>query len=503
MQQPTHFTFFQQKYQIIILFLTSYLVLLKSFVGFAQEGKHDYLHYVQTFADTLLSTGLDEYGPVATPMWAAVIDARNRSVPIRGVPPTQGVRPHDRAVGGSNYYHDVVTLSVFDQLTELTGNPKYRDAAQNYSQAFLERAQHPETGLLGWGEHLYYHFFTDTVTIAENRILNQRAYFQMPHELIAWTPPWPRLWALDSSRTKRAIEGLEYHFTGPDPQTNLFNRHAVWNKTVYQQVIMPWIKHSALYAYSYAFLYQHTGNEAWKEKCWQIGTLYWNLRDHRTDLVFGCLYHANEPKAGKRAGLSGTALYTYWLYKAGQLSNTDKMKQQAITLLTAYDRHGWNNEHQKYYKELLLDGSPPEDASWATPWKVGYGSSSLLTLGRVAAYIAEQEATEKLLPIIEKALAVTNGQPLPEVYTAQNLGEAIQANLDGYQLTGNSAYLDKAQQYADTAVEHLWKEGLFIRQKGDSYYEAKLGVGDLLGGLLRLHCTLNETANSESADWSF
>ncbi|MGB3585253.1 MAG: hypothetical protein WBA23_01880 [Tunicatimonas sp.] len=458
---------------------------------------------MQTFADTLLSVGLDAYGPVTTPMWAGVIDTRDRTVPIRGVPPTEGVRPHDRSVGGANYYHDVVTLAVFDQLTEVTGDDQYQQAAHDYSEAFLERAQHPETGLFGWGEHLYYSFFTDTVSVAEDRLINFRPGFRMPHELIAWTPPWTRLYAIDSTRTRRAIEGLKYHFNGPDVQTHLFNRHAVWNSVEYQQEVMPWIKHAALYAYSFGFLYQQTGNESYLEKSWQIGSLYWKLRDRRTDLVFGCLYHFSPNGGGKDASLSNTALYTYWLYKAGEVNDNSEMKQQAITLLKAYDRHGWNEEQQQYYSALNLDGSPLENSQWATPWKKGYGSSSLLTLGRVAAYMSKQESTDRLIAVVEKALAVSNSQPVPESFTAQNIGEAIQANLDGYELTENKEYLEKAQQYADTAIEHLWQDGLFVRQKDDPYYEAKLGVGDLLSGLLRLHVIQNNVAESASIDWSF
>jgi hypothetical protein len=53
---------------------------------------------VKTFADHLLQHGPDNYGPKNTPIRAAILDASDHSVPIRGVPATQGVRPYDRAV---------------------------------------------------------------------------------------------------------------------------------------------------------------------------------------------------------------------------------------------------------------------------------------------------------------------------------------------------------------------------------------------------------------------
>jgi hypothetical protein len=46
--------------------------------------------------------------------------------------------------------------------------------------------------------------------------------------------------------------------------------------------------------------------------------------------------------------------------------------------------------------------------------------------------------------------------------------------------------------------------GLFVREPGDAYYEAKVGVGDLLAGFTRLHIATNRYANDPKLyDWSF
>ena len=46
--------------------------------------------------------------------------------------------------------------------------------------------------------------------------------------------------------------------------------------------------------------------------------------------------------------------------------------------------------------------------------------------------------------------------------------------------------------------------GLFVRQPFDRYYEAKLGVGDLLAGLLRLYIHQDSTIKDPDLyDWSF
>ncbi len=464
----------------------SFLITLNSFCADKFNEINVYLKVVQKFADQLLKTGTDKYGSRNTAMWASVIDLKTLTVPPRNVPGTKGIRPYDRAVGGSNYYHDVMTMKVFDALSEITGDPKYTNAVKNYSRDFLNLCQNPETGLLGWGEHLYYDFYKDTVTIAENRIFYPRDYFIMPHELLGWTPPWKRLWEINPERTASAIEGIMWHFNGPDTKTYLFNRHAVWNKPEYQNVVMPWIKHSVLFAYSFAFLYEKTGEEIWKKRAKDISRLYWNLRDYNTNLVFNCFYHATNSDAGKIPGISSTGKYAYWMYKTGEILNDADLKEIAKKLLMAYQKYGWDDEKQVFYNSVQLDGKPIESSGKATAWKIGYGSSSLFSYARAATYIAKKEGNKEFIEIARQCEKQIPGSELPEQYTALNLGEAINFYADLYELTNDNYYFNEAKKYAEKGLINFCKNGLFSRQVNDRYYEAKLGIGDLLAGFFRL-----------------
>ncbi|MEQ9286374.1 MAG: hypothetical protein RIG77_05670 [Cyclobacteriaceae bacterium] len=450
-----------------------------------KEGSK-YIGIVKTFADSLLSLATDRYGTRKTAMWASVINLNSLSVPIRNVQPTKGVRPHDRAVGGSNYYHDVMTMKAFDALSEITGNPKYKEAVAAYSKDFLSFAQNPDTGLMGWGEHLYYDFYRDTVSISESKLFDQKYFFGYPHEFLAWTPPWERLWSEDASRTQRAIEGVMWHFQGPDTKTYLFNRHANWNITEHQKIVMPWIKHSVLFAYSFAFLYRQTGNELWKKRAFDTSLLYWNLRDYETDLVFNCFYHATEQDAGKLPDMGSSGLYAYWMYKTAELLEDENLKDTAKRVIQAYADYGYNEREGFFYSELNLDGTPAKGADKANAWKIGYGSSSLFSYARAAAYLASKEDGDAFVKIAINCEKQIPGSPLPEQFTAFNLGEAINFYMDLYDLTGKKYYLGEARKYVDTGIERFYKNGLFSRQTHDDYYEAKLGIGDLVTGILRL-----------------
>ncbi|WP_020530358.1 hypothetical protein [Flexithrix dorotheae] len=484
--------------KLLLLIITTFLLS----PAFSQKQR-DYLYYIETFADNLLKHGLDNYGEKKTDLWAGVIDTRDFSVPKSGVPITEGVRAYDRAIGGSNIYHDVVTMKVFKILGELKNDPKYENAVKSYIKASLELTQNPETGLLGWGEHLYYNFYLDKVYTGpiEPIKVKKHYYDNMPHEFLAWTPPWEEFWEIDSVRTKKAIEGLKYHYQGNDPRTYLFNRHAYWHKTEHQNIVMPWIKHSVLYSYSYGFL--GTKNPEWLYWSKHCGHLYWKLRDQETNLTLNCLYHPTETDAGKTTSLSNTGYASYWLYKTYEITGVEEHRAIAIALIEALHKYSWNAEEEYYYASVNLDGSMLPEPTMATPWKIGYRSSSHIPFGRISAYLGKKENNQSLKDIAEFTATSISKVPLPENFTAHNLGDAINLYMDVYDLTGKEEYVKAAKKIGDLAVESLWRNDFFVRENNDHYYEAKLGVGDLLAGLLRIYMVENQVEEYSAIDWSF
>jgi hypothetical protein len=466
---------------------------LVAFAAAFPAGGADSLRYVRVFADTLLNKGLDVYGPKPTPLWAAVIDARSLTVPREGVPPPAGVRSGDRAVGGANLYHDAVTLQVFRVLSAVTKDPRYAAAAREYERAFVGLAQNPETGLVAWGEHLYYDFFRDEV-----------ARERRSHELLGWTPPWPLLWDSDPRAVERAIAGIRYHFYADDP-ASLFNRHADWAVAGHQKPRgQPWIKHSGLFAYSFLFLYSRTGDERWLRWALGVGDLYWSRRNPVTNLTLSCI---DDPRPASKTATNGMASLAYWLLKASRLHPAGApLRDRAVAFLKAYNRYAYDAGRGGYRGSVHLDGAPAGDAL-AQPWNFAYGEPSILPAGRIAAYFARFEKDPVFLEMAQRIARIAQSSPMPENVSVEGAGFALNLNLDLYDLTRERRYLDAAREYARKAVENFWVEsaegGLFVREPGDRYYEAKTGAGDLAAGLLRLHLRSSRTKDPGIYDWSF
>src|SRR5688572_9414966 len=88
----------------------------------APDAASDYLGIVQTYADTMIAHGRDEYGAVRTPLFAAVLDRKTLRLPEKLPPEIPGIRVQDRTLTGANPMHDENLYQVLYALTEITGD---------------------------------------------------------------------------------------------------------------------------------------------------------------------------------------------------------------------------------------------------------------------------------------------------------------------------------------------------------------------------------------------
>ncbi len=470
----------------------------------AQSVGDDYLTVVRSFADSLLQHGIDRFGPRRTAMWAAVVDVRTGEVPQKGVPSVAGTRASDRAVGGSNLYHDVATLRAFRVMSQLSGDPRYAQASDAYLADALRYTTSSANGLLGWGEHLFYDLYQDRVRVDSAYGTNKDGH--MYHEFLVDTAPWPQLWAQDSVRTAAAIRGLRHHFFDPKTQDFLFNRHAFWDKTDYQPpaTSQPWIKHSGQYAYGYAFLYRQTGDPELLRRTAGVGSLYWNHRNPETGLTLSCI--SDKRVNARQFNLAGTTQLAYYMLKASDWAPEAGLREYAVALLNTAQHYAWDEKQKTYLTGMMPDGEPlPEGNVPLRAWVAGYGTSNLFEVGRLAAYFARNLNDPVFLMMAERCARAAQRETMPITIVADNVGDAIHLNADLYDLTGKATYHQAANDYAQLALRHLWQNGWLVRQTGDPFYEAKLGEGNVALGLLRLYgYTLPEAqrARLQTYDWS-
>jgi hypothetical protein len=486
--------------KITSLFIATFLV---SSVCLAQ--KKDYLYYVKTHCDNLIANGKDQYGKQTSQMLASVIDTRDMSVPKDNVAPTEGTRPSDRAVGGSNFYHDVALIKIMKELSALTGNKTYNGAINNYAHDFLRHAQNPVTGLLGWGEHIYYNFHADTVMEG----LDPLGKFKS-HEFIENTPPWAFLWEIDSAATRKAIAGVRYHFRSGVTQSFLYNRHARWQIAEkpeyrgleqYQDGGQAWIKHSGLQCYSFTFLYGKTGDPEWKKWSEGTGNLFWKFRNPETNLTISCI---DDPRpSGVNASLTGASLLAYYLLKSSaNHADFKHMRDKAEILFKAIEKYSWDEQRKGYSSEISIDGKVA-DPTLIPVVNTGYSAADMLLFGRIAAYFYKTTGAPVYREMVKKAASQVVTQVWPETFVMNSLANALQFSLDAAEVLNDKNLLPYAKKLADLGITKMWSGKLFVRQPNDPYYESKLGENDFVAGLLRLHLIeQNKATQASLLKWS-
>ena len=170
-----------------------------------------YLDAVREFADNVLKYGRDTYGPKHTPLF---VDGLN----IHTHEPVKWIDPDGTKWILSNLASQQNLFRTLDGLTEITGNPKYRQAAMDAIKYAFANLRSPN-GLLYWGGHQAYDAEAD------------KPHGSWIHELKAHYPYYQLMWEVDPQATKQFIESfwsahiLDWSNLDMDRHCNLMNEN--------------------------------------------------------------------------------------------------------------------------------------------------------------------------------------------------------------------------------------------------------------------------------------
>jgi pectate lyase len=148
-----------------------------------------YLNAVREFADNVLKYGRDTYGPKHTPLF---VDGLN----VNTHEPVKWINPDGYKWVLSNFASQQNLLRTLDELSSITGDPKYRDAAIQATKYMFENLQAPNR-LLYWGHEAAYDALGDKVFTEEKLHVLKMIY-----------PYYELMWQVDPEATKRFIEAF-------------------------------------------------------------------------------------------------------------------------------------------------------------------------------------------------------------------------------------------------------------------------------------------------------
>ena len=191
-----------------VFFLTLMSTLFLTEPAMSQPDATRYIEAVQTFADNALTLGKDVYGPKHTPLFVDGINIDTRA-------PATWKQTDGREWVISNLGNQQIFFRTLDGLTGLTGDARYRSAAQDALRYTFNDLWWD--GLIPWGGHMAYDATTDTVVWAEDKAKVQELKCHYPH--------YELMWQTDPDKTRSLIEHIwSGHILD---WSNLdFNRHA-------------------------------------------------------------------------------------------------------------------------------------------------------------------------------------------------------------------------------------------------------------------------------------
>lgn len=513
------------------LFLISLVLSAPTFAA-AEESK--YVNAVRTFADNVLKYGNDVYGPKKTPLFVDGINVDTHE-------PPEWKKDGETWIL-SNMASQQNLFRVLDALTEITGDPKYRNAAAEAIQYAFANLTSPN-GLLAWGGHVAYDALGDKLCMES-----------YSHELKSNYPYYELMWRVDPAATKRFLESFwAAHILN---WSNLeMNRHgnmkkdlpALWPKEYDPEPVFFWgtglsfLNTSSDLFYAGAILTRLSGENQPLTWAKRLAYRYVETRDPNIGISG---YQFNQSKTANCApGINGDrAQYQYGDDFKGHLvvegalfpcyGDTPAVKPRIVQFMLAEMLGDDGKEFQTWALEeltawakiayhwddnsfipMLTDGTSMEGYVCK---KDGYfgPKGRVLKAGRAGEMdfwtyaMAYRVTGDQLMWKVARNIAKHNkwgdigpdekARPDLDLDTSYSTYALLLGFLELYKKTGSAAFLQMARRIGDNILASRFHKGFFIPTK--RHINAKFDAPEPLV-LLHLDAVLNKTSTKLPTVW--
>jgi len=502
-RRPTHHTF------ILATCLTVATGLSAAETGSRQRP--GYLDLVKDYAEAMIKEGRDTYGAEHSPLFASALDRKTMKIGSFGDIP--GVRNSDRSLGGANPQTDARLYAVLYDLTELTGEKKYAQAADKALAFFFTHCQSAQTGLLAWGEHLYWDFNKE----ASNEVDGK-------HEVCGEWPLWDRCYTLAPDACWNFAVGLWDHQVA-DKKTGDFSRHATWSShgpgrgadfpRYAGQMIACWAD-----AYGRPC---NAGREGRPSLASAVSVMVSRMESNMTKAPTGYLIAGTDATHRQIAWPGSNLELARCLWKsAPQMEGDLALRMKRLALLQ--DAHVLGLPHTLskgggFVACVDSSNGMPRARSMNKPytetWSTGYGhgihadmaNQCVDRLRQIEGEHPDLAAKYRELVVAAADLYVTAQPDSKELLMPGSIASVIQLMLSGHALTGAKNYAERADFFGQLGVSLFLSDGLPLPKATSrhGHYEAITGGPDFMHALLCLHRSQlhssKTTTRNQAAPW--
>ena len=465
--------------------------------AFRQTKGADYFFIAKNYADFMITHGRDRYGREHSPLFATTMERGTGNV-YRKHPPKapKGIRVQDRTWRGANPANHGGLYGLLYRLTDLTGDSLYAGEANKAIDWFFSHCQSPKTGLMAWGEHMGWDFFTEK-PIKWNWLFFLHEYKDFGY--------WDRVWRVNPEAAKRFAMGLWdnqiYAKTGKN--AGEFSRHANY--------FFHWPgkgrafpSHGGKYIKVWARAYKETGDPEFLRA---ITTLLDYYQRHTSPKTGAIVYATDYPEQYSLNHNLGLAIRLYEAMQYVPPDLAERMKKMAdgtdsLYLSFDHDPGPGGRGFIKYANVNTLE--PGENRAvhkkenktpYASMWGSGYSASNNTSSANSCYRRYEQTGIKGYLDLFLKSAQayIESEPPKKKVIYPGNCSGAITMMRRAYKETGNKRYLQRAKQLIDESLAALMDESSPLPKAStkSEHYEAITGADGLMNNVLWLWMYLN------------
>lgn len=509
----------ETKYKMHLIFGVVLLLISPPFFSVADLWANEdskYLDAVREFADNVLKYGRDTYGPKHTPLFVDGLNV-NTHEPVKWISPKGDVLTATETEEWilSNFASQQTLLRTLDGLTEVTGDPKYRDAAMQAIKYAFENLRSPN-GLFYWGHVAAYDASTDKVRGQGHCLKLDYPYYEL-------------LWKVNPNETKRFIES--YWSAHVNDWSNLdFNRSTPMTKSLEKPWDHPYDEEgptffksksgsagffvtatSLVHAGTTLYMLSHEEPPlVWSNRLAKrfvdtrnpntgIGTYLYNTLPPRPPLGDDLKEHFRDPRTmvfpfepfeeirgvyyPKSAAIE--AHQTVSLFRVGESLKKEGKQfiQWALEELTAWGKASYRKKDNSFVP-ILTDGTKIE--GYISKKSNNYGPKGAVAKPRFAdlsffwAYaVACRTTGDAYMWEMTRDIAIGNSfgdigrhpedPPELEADTACSDVYALLSFLELYGMTSNPPFLQMARRIGDNIVDNQFHKGFFVLSKKHIY----------------------------------
>lgn len=488
------------KKKLFIICLLQIIIFIKVSAENPDQNRIWLLEVVKSYADAMIENGRDVYGKVHSPLFAAAMDRNAMNISsaesFESIP---GVRANDRSLGGANPQEDMALYSILYELTEITGNEKYALEADRALEYFFKNCQSDETGLMAWGEHIYWDFREDMARGTDM------------HEIGGEWPFWDQCYRLAPEASWRYVLG-QWDNQIHSKETGDFSRHARWSsRETFEGFEFPRYAGQMIMDWADALTREENANRKRRgELLDAISTIVGRMEDNMDVSESGYLIagraergdHINVVWMGSNLELARC------LFKAvPPISETDKDLATRMTNLALRQDKKFHKAphkitegggfaatlHSKTGEPRFREMNNPFTAVWAT----AYGQSTHANMANTcyARYEQLKEIDQEIagkyrILILASADQYLDASPdTADLQKPDAFAYVIELMINAYNMTGEEKYLERANYFGQIGVDLFLNDGLPLPKATNrhSHYEAITGGPDFMYTLLHLY----------------